>query len=83
MVQGVFFRDTVRRIARRYDVAGFVRNVGARVLEIEAEGESQTLRAFINDVLENPPRHARIEEVLQTIVSPTGERGFTVAPSVR
>jgi len=39
IVQGVFFRETVRRTASRYGVRGFVRNVGFDALEIEAEGE--------------------------------------------
>lgn len=83
LVQGVFFRDTVRQIARNYDVHGFVRNVGDDAVEIEAEGEPDVVKAFIIDVLENPPRHARIEDVQTTSLPPTGARGFSITSSVR
>lgn len=78
VVQGVFFRDTVRRTASRYDISGFVRNVGFDAVEIEAEGESDTLNAFIADVLAHPPRSARIEDVQSTRVPTVGEEGFVV-----
>jgi acylphosphatase len=42
-VQGVFFRETVRQIAQRHPVAGFVRNVGRDRVQIEAEGEPAEL----------------------------------------
>lgn len=76
MVQGVFFRETVRRIASRYDVGGFVRNVGSDAVEIEAEGERNTLDAFIADVLAHPPRAAHIEDVQSTAIPALGEARF-------
>ena len=82
-VQGVFFRETVRRIASRYDVTGYVRNVGFDVLEVEAEGEPGVLNAFIEDILAHPPRGARIEDVRSTAISPRGDARFLVTPSVR
>jgi acylphosphatase len=81
LVQGVFFRETVRRAASRFDVHGFVRNIGDDTVEIDAEGEAEIVRAFIDEVLEHPPRHARIEEVKSASLPPGGARGFTVAPS--
>jgi len=77
-VQGVFFRETVRRIALRYDVHGFVRNVGFDTVEIEAEGEPTTVHAFISDVLAHPPAAARIDDVRSTSVAPQGNVGFSV-----
>jgi hydrogenase maturation factor HypF (carbamoyltransferase family) len=82
-VQGVFFRDTVRRIASRYDVNGFVRNVGRDVLEIEAEGEGEAIAAFIDDVLAHPPSMARIDRVESVTVAPEADRGFFIAQSRR
>ena len=78
-VQGVFFRETVRRTASRYDVCGFVRNVGSDAVEIEAEGEPETVAAFIVDVLANPPPAARIADASTTVVPATGGEGFIVA----
>jgi acylphosphatase len=83
LVQGVFFRETVRRFASRYDVHGFVRNVGFDVLEIEAEGEAHVVEAFIADVLGHPPTGARIEDVRSTSMQALGEVGFSIAPSAR
>lgn len=83
VVQGVFFRETVRRIAQRYDVHGFVRNVGSDAVEIEAEGDPAIVSAFLDDVLRNPPRDARIDDVQSAAVPPSGAQGFEVAPSRR
>jgi len=82
-VQGVFFRETVRRIALRYDVHGFVRNVGFDAVEIEAEGVPAIVNAFISDVLAHPPAEARIDNVRSTSVPPQGTVGFSVARSLR
>jgi len=82
LVQGVFFRDTVRRVASHYDVAGFVRNVGVSVVEIEAEGERETVAAFIHDVLAHPPSGARIDDVDSLAVALAGDRGFLIARSI-
>lgn len=81
VVQGVFFRETVRRIASRYDICGFVRNVGSDAVEIEAEGEPETLDAFIADVLAHPPPAASIEDVQSSTVPAVGGVGFIGAAS--
>lgn len=81
LVQGVFFRETVRRIASRYDICGFVRNVGSDAVEIEAEGEPETLDAFMADVLAHPPRAASIEDVQSSTVPTVGGAGFIAAAS--
>ena len=83
LVQGVYFRETVRRIAGSHDVAGFVRNVDLDVVEIEVEAEPAVLEAFIGEVLGSPPPRARVDDVRHTVTAPTGERGFSVAPTVR
>lgn len=82
-VQGVFFRETVRRTASLYDVTGFVRNVGSDALEVEAEGDPAVVNAFIENILARPPRGARIEDVRSTVVSLRGDEGFSVVPSIR
>ncbi len=83
VVQGVFFRETVRRFASRYDVHGFVRNVGLDVVEVEAEGKPHVVEAFIADVLAHPPAAARIEDVWSTSMPAQGDVGFSIAPSAR
>jgi acylphosphatase len=83
LVQGVFFRESVRRTASRYDVHGFVRNVGHDAVEIEVEGEPKTVKAFVDEILANPPRHARVDDVRSTTLPARGIEGFDVAPSLR
>jgi acylphosphatase len=82
-VQTVGFRDAVQRIAARHAVAGTVRNVrdGER-LEIDVEGDDEAVRAFLDDVLEHPPRYARVEHIDRRDAEPLGRRGFTVAPTL-
>lgn len=52
-VQGVGFRFTVSRIAGRFNVAGFVRNLPDGKVELVAEGEETELRAFLGSVRES------------------------------
>lgn len=80
-VQGVFFRETVRRIASRYDAHGFVRNVGCDTVEIVAEAEPRVLNEFIADILAHPPPGAQVEDVQSALVAPTGASGFFVTRS--
>ena len=51
-VQGVGFRFTVQRIARRFDVTGFVRNLPDGRVELQAEGKETVLKDFMKAVLE-------------------------------
>jgi len=46
-VQGVGFRFTAERLAKDFDVAGFVRNLSDSRVELEAEGEDSDLRHFL------------------------------------
>jgi len=82
-VQGIYFRETVRQIAQRHAVAGFVRNFGRDRVEIEAEGEPAELDAFVDAVLANPPPSARVDRVELSVATAIGESGFIVAPTVR
>jgi hydrogenase maturation factor HypF (carbamoyltransferase family) len=82
-VQGVFFRETVRRIASRYEVTGYVRNVGFDTVELEAEGEPSVVNAFIEHILAHPPPDARIEDVRSITVPSRADEGFYLLPSVR
>lgn len=83
LVQGVYFRETTRRIALGYAVTGFVRNVGSDRVEIEAEGETAVVEAFITDVLAHPPPRARIDSVERAATNHTGDdSAFLVAPTV-
>jgi acylphosphatase len=79
MVQGVFFRETVRRLASHHGVVGFVRNVGLDALEIQAEGEPHVVDAFIADVIAHPPTGARIVDVRSTPMDAQEDVEFSIA----
>lgn len=82
-VQGVGFRDYVAHVARRFPVAGTVRNVrdGARV-EIDVEGRAEDVDAFVAAVLQGARAPARIDDVRRIAAVPRGAAGFRRAESV-
>ena len=49
-VQGVGFRYHALRIAKEFDVSGYVRNLDDGRVQLEAEGEESEVRAFIAEV---------------------------------
>jgi acylphosphatase len=76
-VQGVFFRDTVRRRAESANVAGWVRNNRDGTVEAVFEGEKdavERLVAFCRD----GPRGARVDRVDVTAEEPEEVTGFYV-----
>jgi len=50
VVQGVGFRFFAERLARRYDLTGYVRNLPDDTVEIEAEGDHGLLNDFLKEV---------------------------------
>ena len=53
MVQGVGFRFTAERLARRFQVTGFVRNTEDGRVEVTAEGDEGTLTEFLTAIRES------------------------------
>jgi acylphosphatase len=49
-VQGVGFRFTAQRIANRYQLTGFVRNLYDGTVEMLAQGFEQEIKDCINDI---------------------------------
>ena len=49
-VQGVGFRFTAERLARRFPVVGFVRNLEDGRVEVTAEGEEASLVEFLTAI---------------------------------
>lgn len=54
LVQGVGFRWYVARRARELGLRGFVRNLPAGSVEIDAEGEREVLDMLVKDVRRGP-----------------------------
>jgi acylphosphatase len=76
-VQGVFFRDTCRRLAREAHVTGWVRNRPDGSVEAVFEGEEQAVRSLC-DWCRHGPREARVEDVDVVSEPVAGESGFEI-----
>jgi acylphosphatase len=61
-VQGVFFRAWTHDQAEQLGVAGWVRNIGDRKVEVMAQGPEQALQDFKNRLRQGSPL-SRVEEV--------------------
>jgi hydrogenase maturation protein HypF len=80
VVQGVGFRPFVYRLARRYQLSGWVCNT-SRCVEIDVEGAPASLEAFIGGLQREAPDLARIDRVLSSDAPPQGSAGFTIRES--
>ena len=60
IVQGVGFRPTVFKLARKFVLTGWVLN-NAHGVEIEVRGSEYNVQAFIQDIQQNPPPLAVID----------------------
>ena len=81
IVQGVGFRPFLHRLARRFALAGWVRNTAAGV-EGELEGQAAALAAFVQALRREAPPLAVVEEIkTEYLAAPAGYRGFAIRPS--
>jgi acylphosphatase len=76
-VQGVFFRDTLRRMAESRGVSGWVRNNPDGTVEAVFEGEPDRVYSMIR-VANEGPRGARVERVEVHEEEPQGDSGFAI-----
>ena len=76
-VQGVFFRDSVRRLAWQHGVAGWVSNRWDGTVEAVFEGEADSVERLVA-FCRRGPRGADVEHVDVSVEEPVGEAGFRV-----
>jgi acylphosphatase len=76
-VQGVFFRDTLRRVADRNGVAGWARNTFEGSVEAVLEGEPEAV-ARVVAFAHAGPEGASVTGVDLTEEEPEGLRGFAI-----
>jgi acylphosphatase len=76
-VQGVFFRDTIRRRASERGVAGWVANRADGTVEAVFEGGRDAVDAMVRFANEGP-RGAEVERVEVIEEDPEGLDGFGV-----
>ncbi len=76
-VQGVFFRDSVRRLAQAHGVAGWVVNRDDGAVEAVFEGPPGAVDALVEFAAEGPP-DAHVERIETYDEAPEGLRGFPI-----
>lgn len=80
IVQGVGFRPFVYRLAKRYALKGWVLNTSSSV-EIEIEGEEESIERFIIDLQTKLPPIARIEKIEIEDSLPNNYHDFSIKES--
>lgn len=82
VVQGVGFRPFVHRLASRYGLDGWIRNVTGEV-EIALEGDGRDIRRFVHALRIDAPPLARIDAVREAPLDEQGLGSFRVLESTR
>lgn len=78
LVQGVFFRDTLRRQAVARGVSGWARNRADGTVEAVLEGGEADVEALVTTCRKGP-RGARVDRVEVTAEAPEGLAGFRIS----
>ncbi len=81
-VQGVYFRDTCRRLAIQQGVAGWVRNLPDGTVEAVFEGEAGPVERMVAWAHQGPPL-AVVTRVDVYDEQPEGLTGFEIRPTPR
>ncbi len=76
-VQGVFFRDTCRRMAQRHGVSGWVRNLSDGSVEAVFEGPASEVDRLV-EWSRQGPRSAVVRDVRVQAEPPEGISGFRI-----
>lgn len=70
-VQGVGMRWTVDKIAHKFEVTGYVRNLYNGFVEIVAQGDEQEIEIFLDYIKQNAP--GRITKCIVTDLTSSAE----------
>jgi acylphosphatase len=76
-VQGVFFRDTLRREAVSAGVSGWARDTREGTVEAVFEGEPAKVESLVT-ICHKGPRGARVDRVEVVDEAPEGLVGFAI-----
>ena len=76
IVQGVFFRYTTLKVARKLNLSGYVKNMPNGSVFIEAEGPEDKLKELLKFVKVGP-KNARVDQVEYEFTPPNYQfKGF-------
>lgn len=78
IVQGVGFRPFICNLALAHSLVGFVRNLKGSV-EIEAQGDEDSLSSFVREITDSAPRLAGIKELTVTQLADSNRKEATFA----
>ncbi|MBV9335950.1 MAG: acylphosphatase [Solirubrobacterales bacterium] len=76
-VQGVFFRDSLRRRAQSHHVAGWARNRSDGAVEAVFEGQPEDVEQLVR-FAQSGPRQAEVQSVDINDEAPEGLSGFEI-----
>ena len=76
-VQGVFFRDSLRRLAERDGITGWARNTPEGTVEAVFEGEPAAVERLVSFARAGPAE-ARVDAVDVSEEEPEGLSGFSI-----
>ena len=77
-VQGVGFRWSVRNVAKGFDVTGSVRNLRDGRVELQAAGDEEEVRAFLEAILQSELRAHIKKHSENPLPNPPSFRGFEI-----
>ena len=77
-VQGVGFRFTVRHIAKGFDVTGWVRNLPDGRVELQATGEEDEVRAFVDRITDSELHSLIRKQTENKLTEAVAARGFEI-----
>jgi acylphosphatase len=77
-VQGVGFRFTVRRIAKGFDVTGWVRNLPDGRVELQVTGKEHEVRAFVHRIADSELHSLIRKQTENKLNEPLAARGFDI-----
>lgn len=81
VVQGVGFRPYVYRLAKKFDLKGYVVNLGGSEVEIHIEGRSSDVDEFIDKLIKEKPPSVKISNVYVDEVDVEGYEDFVISES--
>jgi len=77
-VQGVGFRWSVRDAAKGFDVTGWVRNLPDGRVELQATGEEDEVRAFLDRIAQGELHSLIHKQTENKLEKPVAARGFEI-----